>query len=71
MWLSHWPNKASVQIQKFGSKVFTLDHYEMLHYGGGEMLARPLRALVQSKGLEFLNNKPGVHKNLHLHMQGS
>lgn len=52
MWLSHWPNKASVQIQKFGSKVFTLDHYEMLHYGGGEMLARPLRALVQSKGLK-------------------
>lgn len=35
------------------------------------MLAPPLRALAQSKGLEFLNNKPGVHKNLQLHMQGS
>lgn len=35
------------------------------------MLARPLRALVQSKGLEFLNNKPGVHKNLQLHIQAS
>lgn len=35
------------------------------------MLARPLRALVQSNGLEFLNNKSGVHKNLQLNIQVS